>query len=203
MDVVGRAEHGRPLFVVGLGGSTRDGSSTQTVVQAVLRHVEEAGGRTELFAGEDLVLPMYERTPDCTAASSRLIDAVRRADAVVIGSPGYHGTISGLMKNVLDHLEQLSQDDPPYLDGKAVGCIATAAGWQGAASTLQTLRQAVHAMRGWPTPYGIAANVIGGLVGEDGTFLDDQLRVGAKLMAHQIIEFSRAMRVTAAVGAAR
>jgi FMN reductase len=42
---------------------------------------------------------------------------VRGADALVFGSPGYHGTLSGLVKNALDYLEELGRDARPYVDG--------------------------------------------------------------------------------------
>lgn len=38
--------------------------------------------------------------------------------------------------------------------------MVTAAGWQGAVSTLTALRSIVHALRGWPTPLGIALNTV-------------------------------------------
>ena len=66
----------------------------------------------------------------------------------MITSPGYHGTVSGLVKNALDYLEELRGDQRPYLDGRAVGLIAVARGWQASVSTLGTLRQVVHALRG-------------------------------------------------------
>lgn len=185
------------IFVVGIGGSTRAGSSTEVVVRAVLDGLEQAGAETRLYAGDGLILPMYEQTPSCADAGRALVDDVRRADAVVIGSPGYHGTISGLMKNVLDYLEELSGDESPYLDRKAVGCVATAYGWQAAVNTLTTLRQIVHALRGWPTPYGIAINATGGIVHEDGTFRDERQQLGVDVMAQQILDFSRAMRAIA------
>ena len=37
-----------------------------------------------------------------------------------------------------------------------VACVATASGWQAAASTLRSPRDTVHALRGWPTPLGLA-----------------------------------------------
>ncbi len=73
-------------------------------------------------------------------------------------SPGYHGTVSGLVKNALDYIEDLRDDPRPYLDGRAVGCVATASGWQAAVTTLTSLRSIVHALRGWPTPLGAAVN---------------------------------------------
>jgi FMN reductase len=87
-----------------------------------------------------------------------LVDALRRADGVIIASPGYHGSVSGLVKNALDYVEDLREDDNPYLSGRAVGCVTTAYGWQAAVTTLQTLRSIVHALRGWPTPLGAAIN---------------------------------------------
>jgi FMN reductase len=77
---------------------------------------------------------------------------------VVLVSPGYHGTISGLMKNALDYVEDLREDDRPYLDGRAVGCVSVALGWQAAVTTLTSLRSIVHSLRGWPTPLGAAVN---------------------------------------------
>ena len=87
-----------------------------------------------------------------------LIDPVRAADCVVIGTPGYHGGMSGLVKNALDHLELLRDDDRPYLDGRAVGVIVTAAGWQACGTALVSVRSAIHALRGWPTPFGVTVN---------------------------------------------
>lgn len=182
------------IFVVGIGGSTRQGSSTEVVVRAVMDGLQKAGAETRLYAGDELVLPMYEQSPACADAGRTLVADVRRADAVVIGSPGYHGTISGLVKNVLDYFEELSGDPSPYLDRKAVGCVATAYGWQAAVNTLTTLRQIVHALRGWPTPYGIAINATGGLVNPDGTFTDERQQLGIDLMVRQILDFSRAIR---------
>jgi FMN reductase len=102
-------------------------------------------------------------TPDDCDAARELVGAVRAADGVIIASPSYHGTISGLVKNAIDYLEATATDRRVYLDNLPVGLIATAFGWQGAGSTLAALRSVVHALRGWPTPFGAAINVSGGL----------------------------------------
>ena len=81
-----------------------------------------------------------------------------RTKVLVIASPGYHGGISGLVKNALDYLEELREDPRPYLDGRPVGLITTGAGWQATMTTMQSLRSVVHALRGWPTPLGVAVN---------------------------------------------
>lgn len=198
MENVTNASSSAGLFVVGIGGSTRSLSSTELVVRAVLERLAEHGAETALYAGDRLFLPPYEQTPACREACRDLIDDVRRADAVVVGSPGYHGSISGVVKNVLDFLEELRDDDRPYLDGRPVGCVSTAYGWQAAVNTLTTLRQIVHALRGWPTPYGIALNVAGGLSQENGRLADPSVEEAAGIMANQMVTFASAMRTSVA-----
>jgi FMN reductase len=182
------------LRVVGIGGSRRPGSSTERVVSAVLAKLESHGACTMLYGGESLLFPHYEPGAPLTKAAADYLAAVRSADAVVLGSPGYHGGISGLVKNAVDYLEELRDDAVPYLDGKAVGCVSTAYGWQAAVSTLTSLRQTVHALRGWPTPYGIAMNVASGLYSIDGRFTDARAGQAVGIMAGQIVRFAAAFR---------
>ena len=132
------------------------------------------------------------RTATGAASSSR---AVAAADGLIIASPGYHGGISGLVKNALDYVEDLRTDARPYLDGRAVGCVATAAGWQAAGSTLQALRAVVHALRGWPTPLGVAVNSELPVWSEDGTPADPALVTQLEIVTGQVVGFARRWRV--------
>jgi FMN reductase len=189
------------IRVVGIGGSRRSGSSTERVIAAVLNGLEERGARTTMFGGQDLLFPHYEPAAPLTRAAQGYIAAVRAADAIVLGSPGYHGGISGLVKNAVDYLEELRDDAVPYLGGKAVGCVTTAYGWQAAVGTLSALRQTVHALRGWPTPYGIAMNVTDGLCSLDGRFLDSRTDESVDIVASQIMQFVTAFRDVPTSGA--
>lgn len=154
----------RPL-IVGIGGTARPTSSTELALETALAAAREGGARTKLFGGAILSqLPLYlTETPDDCEAAREFVETVRAADGVIIASPSYHGTISGLVKNAIDYLEATATDRRVYLDNLPVGLIATAFGWQGAGSTLAALRSVVHALRGWPTPFGAAINVSGGL----------------------------------------
>lgn len=146
-------------LIVGLGGTLRHGSSTQVAVEDALAHASRMGAATVMLTGPELDMPFYapekrNRTPQAVA----LADALRRADGIIIGSPGYHGSVSGLLKNALDYVEDLSKDARPYFDGRSVGLIAAGAGMQGAVTTLGMLRDITHALRGSPTPFGVAFN---------------------------------------------
>ena len=124
-----------------------------------------------------------------TERAQLLVDSLRRADAILIGSPGYHGGISGLVKNALDYTEDMRGDARCYFDGRPVGCVATGAGWQGAVATLGALRAVVHALRGWPTPLGVAINTIEPVFAPDGECLSPDLARTLDAMAEQLLEF--------------
>lgn len=157
---MGTMEFSSRPFVVGIGGTTRPASSSESALRMALGYAEEAGAVTKTFGGSELSqLPMYDpglstRHP----VAAEMIECLRRADGIIISSSGYHGTVSGLVKNALDYVEELKGDDRVYFAGRSVGCIAVAGGWQGAVTTLSTIREITHALRGWPTPMGAAIN---------------------------------------------
>ncbi|MET7768468.1 NADPH-dependent FMN reductase [Nocardia sp. NPDC005366] len=184
-------------FVVGIGGTLRANSSTERALRRCLAAVEQQGGRTALFSGEDINLPMYSphdtsRTPQATA----LVDALRRADAVIVGSPGYHGGISGLVKNALDYIEDLRADPTVYLDNKPWGCITCAYGWQAAVGTLGQLRVIGHALRAWPTPLGVAINSAEQIWDSAGELTDATVENQLELLATQVLAFARSSGAT-------
>jgi FMN reductase len=182
----------RPL-IVGLGGTVRPGSTSETALAKALAFAQAAGARTELFGGAFLAaLPIFDpRVQEAHTERDRLLTTLRAADGLIIASPGYHGSISGLVKNALDCLEDLRDEPRPYLDGRAVGCIVSASGGQAAGSTLAALRSIVHALRGWPTPFGATLNA-GGLFDEAGAFSDPRDAWQVETVASQVVAFARA-----------
>jgi len=167
------------------------GSQSDRVLRAALSAVARLGAEVEVFSGLDLDLPPYHSRAVLPDATRDYVDAVRRADAVVVSSPGYHGTVSGLVKNALDYLEELRGDHRPYLDGRPVALIAVARGWQASVATLGTLRQVVHSLRGWPTPLGLAINSSVTTFDESGGTQDASTAAAIDVMAGQLIDFAR------------
>lgn len=179
-------------YVVALGGTTRANSSTEKALRVALAAAQRAGARTLLIGGPELDFPNYapERS-ERPEAATRITAEIARADGLLIGSPGYHGGISGLVKNALDYIEDLARSDRPYLSGRAVGCIATGAGHQGAVVTLGALRTVTHALRGWPTPLGAAINTAEPVFDADGHCIDPRTASILETIGQEVVTFAR------------
>ncbi len=176
--------------IVGLGGTTSAGSSTEQALGIALASAERKGAEVCLYGGRALAqLPHYQPGAAISDVAQRFLSDVRRADGLIIASPGYHGSISGLVKNAIDYLEETARDGRVYLDGMPVGLIVTAYGSQALGSTLMALRSIVHALRGWPTPLGAAVNTTPGLF-RDGTCSDPNIAAQLAVVGQQVWDFA-------------
>lgn len=184
------------IRIVGIGGTVSQGSSTERALEQALSGAKAEGATIEQFGGDCLVaMPHYG---SCSISESSAADlflrAVRQADGLILASPGYHGTISGVVKNALDYLQETAGDERPYLDNLPVGLVATAYGPQASVSTLAALRSVVHALRGWPTPFGACVLSQKGLFTEAGcsdAAVADQLET----VGRQVVQFAQKVRI--------
>lgn len=184
--------------IVGIGGTTRAGSSTEKALRFALNAAKALGAETVLLGASDIELPPYApERPERTPEAKRLVAELRRAHGIIIASPGYHGGVSGLLKNALDYTEDMRTDERVYFDGRSVGCIVTAAGWQGTTTTLSALRSIVHALRGWPTPLGVCINSTEPAFSDDGSCISQSIADQLELLAQQTIEFAKAKLLNA------
>lgn len=120
--------------LLSLGGSLRSGSLTTSALRLAADHARDVGGASEVLTVDELALPLLDPDvmddPDGArpAVTERLLDAVARADALVVGTPVYGGTASGAVKNLLDtlHLGKVGNRGP--LAGKRIGVLSVGGG---------------------------------------------------------------------------
>ena len=182
----------RVPLVVGIGGTIGGVSSTERALRIALDAACEQGFRTRMFGGADMAkLPLYDpKATSRTAEEREFVETVRQASALIIASPGYHGSISGVVKNALDLLEETARDAArPYLADMPVGLIATAYGWQATGSTIAALRSIVHALRGWPTPFAAAINSQITKFDDEGGASDPAVVEQLRLIGRQVARF--------------
>jgi FMN reductase len=183
-----------PARVVFLSGSRSAGSRSDRIAQWGARWCAAHGADVTVFLGRDLEFPFYQpgAADGLHGDVRRFLEALAAADGVVLVSPAYHGALSGLLKNALDYVNDLAANPRPFLDGRAIGCVAVSAGEQGAASTLMTMRVVSHALRGWPTPLGVAMAREGAALSADGAPVDPALREQLQIMLGQVLRLSSA-----------
>jgi FMN reductase len=177
-------------YIVGLGGTTREGSSTEKALSLALRAAACQGADTLLLCGSDLDLPAYVPGATSNAKANRITEELGKADGIILGTPGYHGGLSGLVKNALDYTEDLRSDKRPYLEDRPVGCVVTAAGEQSAVTTLAALRSVVHALRGWPTPLGVTIVTSHQVFDATGNCISPRIETQLKILSQQVVEFA-------------
>jgi FMN reductase len=144
------AQH-EAVRVVGLCGSLRPMSWTRAALQIALAGAQERGAATELLDLRDYDLPFCAGEagePDQrNAGVERLRQRVLAANGVILATPNYHGTLSGVLKNALDLMSMRE------FDGKVVGLIGISGGRTGATSTLNTLRAIGRSLHAWVIPW--------------------------------------------------
>lgn len=144
-----------PIRIVGIGGTLRENSTSLWALQRVLDTARENGATTELIDLRRYRLPMFEpdqELKDYDDNARDFIHLVNHADALLISTAAYHGTLAGVTKNALDYFELLSA---PYLNNKPVGLIATAGGDIAAVNSINAMVNVVHSLRGFVLPLSV------------------------------------------------
>jgi len=137
------------LKVLGVSGSMRDGSVSARATKIILQAAQSHGAQTRLLDLHEADLPMFrERGNQAEHAGRNAADeAVNWAQAFVLVSPDYHGSMSGAMKNFLDHYWK-------EFAGSlfAYGCVSGEKGL----TVMDQMRTAVRQCYGWSLPYGLS-----------------------------------------------
>lgn len=178
-------------FIVGIGGTTREGSTAERALRVALAHIDKHGGRTEAFCANELPAEIFDPSrPERSDRARNMIDALRECDGVIFATPCYHSGISGLIKNAIDFIEDLRGDPRVYLQDRAVGSIVCADGPQAMGATLAALRAVVHSLRGWPTPYGAAINTRNRPFGGDGQAADPAVIEACETVGAEVLRLA-------------
>ena len=92
------------LNVMAVIGSLHEKSVTKVAVKFVADGLRDAGCTVDVLDLAKEQLPLVNTDPSFTADYyGPLKERVMAADVFVLGTPDYHGSISGAMKNFLDH----------------------------------------------------------------------------------------------------
>jgi len=168
--------HQRQLKVLAVVGSLQRASVTRVVLHELVELLEQAGCATDLVDLGIEPLPLYN--PDISRKGEvylRLKPRVEAADVFILGTPDYHGSLSGAMKNFLDHFWH-------EFTGKLFGTVV-ASHEKGLTATDQ-LRTMARQCYAWTLPYGVS--LAEKVDVKDGHVTSDTLRQKLEMMAHDL-----------------
>ncbi len=165
--------------VLGVAGSLRGGSYSTQALNLVLRNAEKHGAVVRLLELGKANLPMYGSGQVPEQVSS----AVQWADAFVLASPDYHGSMSGALKNFLDHFFE-------EFAGKLFGYVV--ASHEKGLTVMDQMRTAVRQCAGWSLPYGVSVN------GEQdfsaGSLANPKVDKRIRMTARDLVVYGRLLR---------
>lgn len=168
--------------VVAICGSLSTESDTRASLGVVQDAAAAAGATTDLVDLRHLDLPTFDPDARDRGDAAELRRRVGAADAVVLGTPNYHGSYSGALKNALDYLGR------EELGGTTVGLLVVAGG-SFPTPALEHLRTVVRTVGGWTLPHQVAVPRTRETV-VDGELVADRFRERAAELGREAVRYA-------------
>lgn len=173
------------ILVVGIPGSLREGSHTRMVVDLALEGAAEVGARVEAIDLRQLRLPFVEEDgAEESAPVQQLRARVRAAQGIVLGTPEYHGSFSGVLKNALDLMGF------EEFEGKMLGLVGVSGGALGATAALNELRGVGRTLHAWVVPEQAGVPAAHRAFTADGRLEDARLAERVREVGRQVARFA-------------
>jgi NAD(P)H-dependent FMN reductase len=175
------------LNILGVAGSMRKDSHGTKILKIVLDiAASKYEAQTNLLELRKVNMPLYN--PDLSIQSDinmkKATEQVNWADAFILVSPDYHGSMSGSMKNFLDYYWE-------EFAGKTFGYICTS--HEKGLTAMDQMRTAVRQCYGWSLPYGISVNGSEDF-NEEGEVINSLLNKRLKMLARDLVIYSKLIR---------
>ncbi|NWG36620.1 NAD(P)H-dependent oxidoreductase [Nitrososphaera sp.] len=170
------------LKVLGVAGSMRENSYSLKVLRMALEEAQKRGAQTRLLALREADLPMY--APNASSpALEKVTKEVEWADAFILASPDYHGSMSGLLKNFLDHFYE-------EFAGKLFGYVV--ASHEKGLTVMDQMRTAVRQCYGWSLPYGVSISGVQDFT--DGRLTNEHIEKRIRTMARDLVVYGNMIK---------
>ena len=165
-----------PLNVLAVIGSLQRESVTRVVLRHVAQQLQTAGCTVDVLDFEKEPLALYN--PDTAhdlPGYEQLQARVHRADVIVLGTPDYHGSISGALKNFLDHFWH-------EFAGKLFATIV--ASHEKGLTVTDQLRTVARQCNAWTLPYSVSLS--DDIDVKDGQIASDSLKQRLEMLVRDL-----------------
>ena len=167
------------LNVLAVVGSLQRDSVTRVVIRQVAEQLQAAGCVVDVLDLEKEPLAIYN--PDTAhdlPGYAQLQARVHWADVILLGTPDYHGSISGAMKNFLDHFWH-------EFAGKLFAAIV--ASHEKGLTAIDQLRTVARQCYAWTLPYGVSFTE--DIDVKDGQVASDSLKQRLEMLVRDLLVY--------------
>jgi NAD(P)H-dependent FMN reductase len=183
----GVQDNSRPrIRIAAICGSLQPNGATKMALSLALKGASEYDASTNLVELRDYDLGFYGKADGAVDApdATRLRGAIRESQGIILGSPEYHGSLSGALKNMFD---LMSIED---FEGKIIGLVGVAGGHIGAINTLNTMRTIGRNMHCWVLPQDVSVAQSARTFNQDGTVNDLGIEHRLRDIGRQVVKFA-------------
>ena len=180
------SEHNGPIRVVGVCGSLNPTGKTRAALSVALVGSAEYEAETQLIELRDYELPFFGSVSDDDYHEDvhRLRCELREAQGIIIGTPEYHSSLSGALKNMFDLMST------EQFETKIIGLIGVAGGQVGAINSLNAMKNICRNLHCWVLPQEVSIAESGRVIGDDGSVIDKALEERLLNLGRQVVKFA-------------
>jgi len=172
--------------ILAVCGSSRSDGNLEQLVDRAVAAARSAGAEVRTQYLRETCLPVMVWGDATQAALSEVLEIRKQAawaDGLILGTPEYHGSMSGALKNWFDFLYG-------ELAGKLVGVVASTGGGTGDMS-ITAVKTCVQWCHGFVLPFHCAATPA---AFEDGRLIDEAILDRLDRIGHDIARYTPAIR---------
>jgi FMN reductase len=172
--------------IVGIIGSLRQDSYSAKALEQVIEMVKAQGAETEILDLRQMNLPFcdggdeYPNYPDV----EKMRNVVKSAHGLILATPEYHGSLSGVLKNALDLMSF------EHLSHKVTGLISVLGG-QSNSNALNDLRVIIRWVHGFVIPEQVAIGQAWKAFDKEGKLVDEKLKERCHQFASSLVETTK------------
>jgi FMN reductase len=185
-----KPDSGQPLQILAVCGSLNRASRTKMALTLALKGAEEFGADTRLIDLRDYELVFYGEVDeqDYPPDVFQLRKEIQESDGIIFGTPEYHGSMSGVLKNMFDLMSQ------EQLETKIAGVVGVAGGNTGAINSLNTIRTVGRNLHFWVLPQEVSVANSSKTFNDDGSVNDSEIEQRLLNIGRQVVKFASLQR---------
>lgn len=174
------------LRILGVQGSMKKNSQSKKMLELMIKETANYNADLKILDLSETILPLYNpdnKTQDNNEIRN-VVELVGWADAFILASPDYHGSMSGSMKNFFDYFWK-------EFAGKLFAYVCSS--HEKGLTVMDQMRTAVRQCYGWSMPYGISINPSVDL-DANGNMINLKLEDRLKMMARDTVIYGILIR---------